>query len=539
MSTVCPKINFPALFLALFWSVVIMLVVPVRFASDANNYNFKYILVFLFLFMSLAVGIRLAGNFQVSVKPYPDSRSCQWWMIGSTALCAIIWSIYGWFFYPGLISWDFYVQWYEMSGKIPFSDWHPLFHTLFIWLVTRIWYSPAMVSLVQIMTLSLLVGLLAKRLYRLGTPWWVVLFLVAFYAFFPLNGFYAVSLWKDIGYSIAFLWLNILVLDIVVSKGKVLTRKSTLLSLFLSLWCVAMMRHNGIVPALGSLLILFLVYYRKYLKPLFLVLISLVAMIVIFKGPVFTWLNVDVKSKNVLKAHLPIQHVGAVLNAGREISLQDKEFLTQIMPLSYWKQAYDSRSCMPLIFGKKTDGSHYLNGEFLKDNERYREFLGIWAKLVLKNFDVIIRYHLTGSELLWRIQTPYRSFVIADEDLVEEDLYSGYKPSLRLSERVGDAGRYLIQLINDPATGWLLHRGALYFWLSLFFLSLTIVRTRQWTVVIVAVPMLLQMSTVAAFPLVQDTRFMYPIILVAPMLMALFFSWPAQSRVTGRSVNYQ
>lgn len=517
------KINAWPLFIALFWAYAIPLAIPLKFSSNGLHRSLQYacLLLLVPLFILLA---RHVERRTISIQSSPSEFSGRWLMAGATLACGIVWTIYGVIFYPGIISWDFYAQWHEMSGNIPLSDWHPVFHTLLIRAVTRIWYSPAMVTLLQISTMSILVGMAAVRLLRNGVPSWTIMMMVLFYAFFPLNGFYAVSLWKDIGYSIAFLWLNVLVVDVVFSSGRVLAKRSFQVSIFLALCCVAMMRHNGLVPAFGSLLVLLAIYYRTQLKPILILMLSLAAFILLFKGPVFTMFKVDVTDKNILKAHLPIQHIGAVLHADGEITPDDRIFLSKIIPLPYWKEAYDPRSCMPLIFGKDQNGATYLKGEFLKKDENYHKFLVIWLKIALQNPYPIIQYYRRSTELLWRIHTWYNPFVIADEDLKESHLFTGYKPSQRLSEHVGTGGRFLIRLVNNHATGWLLHRGAFYFWVSLFFLSFATLRANKTTVMIIATPMLLQALTVAAFPLVQDTRFMFPVILVSPLLIALFFS---------------
>lgn len=518
------KCKYWSWFTALFWAATILLVAPVRFLSGTISQILKYSGSFILLFVFLRVLVYLVERYQPPPVTPVERRHQRLIFALSTLFCLMIWLGYGVIFYPGLISWDFYIQWFEMTGKIPFADWHPVFHTLCMWLVTRIWYSPAMISLVQIITLSLVVGMVARRLFTLNSPLWIVLMLVGFYGLFPLNGFYVVSLWKDIGYSIAFLWLVVLTLDVVSSKGRVLGGTGFRIAFLTALCCVAMMRHNGIVPAFGTILIFLAVYHRRYLKPLLLLLISLTALILIYRGPVMDQLKVDKRSKNILKAHLPIQHIGAFLNVSNSLTREDKEFLNHIIPVSYWKRAYNPCSCMPLIFGKNPKGGHYLDGEFLKRDENYQRLLKIWAGEAIRHPLAIAGYHLKGSELLWRVHIPYKPFVIPDEDLVEEDLYSGYKPSPRLLERVGPTGRFLIHLINNLPTGWFLHRGALYFWIGLFSVNLIILRTRKPVILIVAAPMLLQALTVAAFPLVQNTRFMFPIILTAPLFVGLIFS---------------
>lgn len=59
--------------------------------------------------------------------------------------CIGIWMFYLLAFYPGLMSPDSFAQWSEASS-LKLYDNHPAFHTTFIWLITKIWYSPAAVA---------------------------------------------------------------------------------------------------------------------------------------------------------------------------------------------------------------------------------------------------------------------------------------------------------------------------------------------------------------------------------------------------------
>ena len=135
-----------------------------------------------------------------------------------------------------------------------------------------------------------------------------------------------------------------------------------------------------------------------------------------------------------------------------------------------------------------------------------------------------MKYYIKSTELLWRVKVPYNVFVIADEDLTEQDLFKEYQQSPKLSERTGNIGKKLINLINNKKTGWFLHRGAIYFWLSLLSIIVSVLRFRDIRILIIAAPFLFQSFSVALFPLVQDTRFVYPIILTAPIFAALLFS---------------
>jgi hypothetical protein len=503
---------------ALLWTAVVIFCVPLRTTTLIKS---AAISVSVFIVFAIIIQYALTRRFSGRTK----AASNRWLIFGSVIFCATIWSVYGVVFYPGLISWDFFVQWYEMSGKAPRSDWHPFFHTSLIWLLTRIWFSPAALMIAQIGFMSAIVGMAVWTLHRIGVSSLIIAALVLFYAFFPLNGFYAVSLWKDISYSVVFLWLILLFIRISSVNGKEIARKNVFLQLFFSLCCIAMMRHNGIVPAFGSLAILFVLHYRSQLKSVTALSIAVIAAVTLFRGPILDRLGVEVKSRKAAKAQVLVQHIGAVLNDGGELAEEDKPFLSNILPLAHWKGGYQARSCMPLICGKDAQGRAFFNGLFLQDDANYKKFLTIWARLASQYPMSILRYYTDATELIWRIQSSYGIFIIPDEGLTVNDLYSGYTPSPPLKEQTGKFGKFLIHLLlGHPSVGWFLYRGALYFWLSIFFLSLTFIRSGKLAVPVVAAPMLLQVATVAAFPLAQDTRYMFPVILAAPVFVALYFS---------------
>ena len=60
-------------------------------------------------------------------------------------------------------------QWGQvLSGK--FVDSHPAFHTLIIWLLTRVWLHPAVISSAQIIGLGTLTAFIFHRFEKLGVP---------------------------------------------------------------------------------------------------------------------------------------------------------------------------------------------------------------------------------------------------------------------------------------------------------------------------------------------------------------------------------
>ena len=79
----------------------------------------------------------------------------------------IIWTIALLIFWPGMMSHDSIVQWRQVMNN-DIVDYQPAFHTILIWIITRINSSPAIVALAQIFILGLSSGWVLKNIYDWG-----------------------------------------------------------------------------------------------------------------------------------------------------------------------------------------------------------------------------------------------------------------------------------------------------------------------------------------------------------------------------------
>ena len=118
------------------------------------------------------------------------------------APCLVVWSVSLLAFWPGIMSADSVDQWGQMlSGQ--YSDIHPAAHTLTIWLVTRVWLSPAAYALAQIGALAFTFALAMRELALAGVSRRAQMALTALFALSPVNNVMVITLWKDIPYAIA------------------------------------------------------------------------------------------------------------------------------------------------------------------------------------------------------------------------------------------------------------------------------------------------------------------------------------------------
>src|SRR6266498_3769486 len=197
-------------------------------------------------------------------------------------------------FYPGIISFDSVDQWNQLS-RFSFSNWHPAYHTILMWLITRVWYSPASVALFQVVIYSLVLGYgLYTFRNELRVPYVLLILLDIAISINPINGMMVITLWKDVLYSIFVLLLTIYIFKLIDSNGTWITSQKNWFFLGLAIGNISLLRHNGFPVGFGTLLICMIVFhnYKYFAKTL---IISILFFIVV-TGPLYRIFKVDKSS---------------------------------------------------------------------------------------------------------------------------------------------------------------------------------------------------------------------------------------------------
>lgn len=226
----------------------------------------------------------------IAVRQAPSRFNWLWFAIPSI----IVWFFYLAAFWPGSMSPDSFDQWRQLhNGHL--KDWHPAFHTMTLWLITRIYLSPALVAAVQILTLASVIGWVLSVFLQYGVSRRILWCTSILCALWPINGLMVITLWKDVAYSIVLLVLAVYIFQIVMEKGQWLASFKNLFFLCLILILVSLYRHNGIIPAFMTPVMLMLFYPRRW-KVLLLVLMVTIMLHGVIKGPLYRTLDVKMGS---------------------------------------------------------------------------------------------------------------------------------------------------------------------------------------------------------------------------------------------------
>ena len=253
---------------------------------------FIYFLPFILAFiLSVSYGIFalliLLGGL---VIPIQKKMKAWGWLLYMLPMLAA-WGFALLIFWPGVLSTDALTQW-GMAVTGDYNDWQSAFHALVLAGLTRVWYEPAFVTGVQIFFMALAAAWGIGALDEHGVPRLFLWIISLVFALLPVNMMMAVTLWKDIAYAIAFLWLTGAVMRVALSNGDWLKKPLSWAALTLSAFLAAVFRQNGAAVALLTLLVLPFIF-RKFWKPLSGCLAALILLFALTKGPLYTAIGLD------------------------------------------------------------------------------------------------------------------------------------------------------------------------------------------------------------------------------------------------------
>ncbi|MFQ5517981.1 MAG: hypothetical protein ACE5E8_10465, partial [Acidimicrobiia bacterium] len=94
----------------------------------------------------------------------------------------------------------------------------PAFYALTVWLIGLGGHAPALVALAQLAALAALLVVAARRLTRLGVPWWLSGGVAVAIGLLPAVGNVAVTLWNDTAAGLAGLWVFVELLGLATTR---------------------------------------------------------------------------------------------------------------------------------------------------------------------------------------------------------------------------------------------------------------------------------------------------------------------------------
>ncbi|NLO86041.1 MAG: hypothetical protein GX096_11540 [Clostridiales bacterium] len=242
--------------------------------------------------------------------------------------------------YPGGVSYDISNQWRQMlSGE--YNNWHPVFHTLLVWLVSRISCSYSFVLVVQILAFSLAMGYLTMTLSKRGVPVWLALVVQLLVVNSAAVKNTLMYLGKDSAMSIGVLLLTAYAINMLFTQGEWLGKIRNALLFGAVLAFVTLVRHNGFIFTMPLLVFVGFSYEKQWRN----VLASAALLILclgLVQGPLYGALDV-VYPSNFTEESIGIPMTimaNAKKSSPETLDVETNEFLGTLATNQEWQDQY-------------------------------------------------------------------------------------------------------------------------------------------------------------------------------------------------------
>ncbi len=203
---------------------------------------------------------------------------------------------------------------------------------------------------------------------------------------------------------------------------------------------------------------------------------------------------------------IPLQQIGYVICEDGIEDKEDRQFLSQIVDLKFWKENYNPMATDDVKWSEK------FNDDFFDDN--YLHFLGLWVKYLPKNLGSYIKAYLLATHGFWSIGTnnPNQKFYFTDEF---------FKRQILLPQGI----HYALTNFYTATTG--IYPGAgTCFWLSML-MALPFILKRKYRCLIVFLPSFLCWGTImVSAPIAYCFRYVFYYVFCLPIfLLVLLTEW--------------
>ncbi len=497
-----------------------------RVTVDSPEKGLVYVFLFFIVYVYTLALLLLLDGVKIRANPYGKLRLKTVLMYMAPSL--IVWCISWYAFYPAVLTGDALREWDQIQSLFdssyvplhPLDNRHPVSFVLFMASLTRVWNSPGVVVIFQILSLSILISFFLSRLEQLGVKRGVLFLLLLFFTLSPVNNIYLATIRKDVPYSIALLTLTFLFFEIYVSGGTALKSKPKLVLLVLSLLATSF-RHNGIIVFVFALPVLFLLEHSKpFVKRVSLIIVITIALSLVLRVVYFDVLHVLHFPKGARYSFIA-HHIGAVVsNENGVVREADKEIVYGIMPEYQWKKYFTPFHHNGYQYNREieelTGRSYFEQLTVYKD-----KILPVYLHILFDNPGIVANDWFTLTSLLWRFKESPGGYTHKSAFRIKDDNPYVKRLGLRnLDNPIRRPWETAIRFTQQGAMKTIFWRHGLYLFLLLFSIYF-IFRNQGLKAVLVAAPCAANIGSLFISMTAQDFRYVYASAIIVPFLLLI------------------
>ena len=431
----------------------------------------------------------------------------------------LVWGIYFLCFFPGILTSDSFNQLNIITSNFEkINDHHPVFHTLLISipyyltfnLTNNMVLSIAAIVIFQMIIMAICFSYVLVFLNSKNVPKKIICFFGLIYIFSPLYGYYSITLWKDVLFG-TFFCIFLIQLWKFMEKRNILKRNDYIYFFIISL-IIIFLRNNAIYMYM-FFSIFAVIYFKNVWKNMTILLVSVIAIFFLVKGPIFKGLNITNTSSTEYIA-IPLQQMGRIMYQNKNITNSQKKKLDKLLPLNMWNDAYN-----PYV----SDGLKFNNNFNIEIfNENKTEYALLWLELVKDHFNVAVDSFFVSTVGYWYPNFNYWTVI----KISETNNYDIDNKNL-LNDKIKDA---LCNLDNKQipilSIQWSIGTAV---WIAFIAAIICFIKKEKNKLLLYVPIMGIWLTMLAASPVSGEFRYMFCLFTSLPLLLTIpFVQWKGE-----------
>lgn len=522
-----PAARWTSFVISILFTLLYMAVDAHRYVEALSSRLFRFIILFavflgfFILFYQLLLFLfSYFGNKELTDKYFFAAESSKGTQLArfyekhsglcAFLLCMLCWLPYFLYQYPGIMTPDSINQFEQVLGVIPYSNHHPLAHTMVIGLFYRIGLlftdnrviAISFYTLFQMCFMAFSVSYFINTLKLFRIRRLLRFILTLFYALVPYHAVFSVTIWKDIMFAGAVLLFTCTLLRFL--QG---IQPRTLLMFILTGIMLCLFRSNGWY---GFLLCTpFLLYfYRKKAKLIFPSLAAILLTAIVIKYPVMDHANV-IRPDLIESLSIPTQQIASVICNDRELTEEQLDLIENVVDLTYIKDLYN-----PTYADNMKELVRAGNQSYLAAHKK--EFLKLYLQLGLTYPGDYLKAYIDQTYGYWYPDSFYP--VAEAEGVSGTSLGVSHTPLIR-GPLVIKAKEISIKLGSMLPIYSLLWSMGVIFWILIFCIGNVFVRKEKAKLVYYLPSLALYATVMIATPVATEFRYVYFMVFSLPLYL--------------------
>ena len=424
----------------------------------------------------------------------------------------LAWMPYFLKFYPGIVTSDSYWQIEQALGIEKLSNHHPILHTAIIAICLKLGQifssniniGIAIYSIFQMTIMALLDTSVVMFLKKNKASKALIGITILYYMFFPINGIYGITMWKDVLFSGVipiFIILNYKLLSETEEFFKHI--KIIVLYVIFSL-LVIFLRNNGLYIVILSMPAL-LFALRKQWKKTVMLFSSIIILYLLLNLIIFNAIKV-IKGSVVEMLSVPSQQIARVEKHHRdELDNEIREEIKKFFLPDNIGDLYN-----PIL---ADDVKWSINEPYFQQNKS--DFAKLWLKLLVKYPKDYIESFISNSYGYY--------YPEANNNPIFTSVSDKHKIGIKSSPKIeGKAIDYIIKILQErdiPILSMIFSIGFCV-WIILICFGYNLYK-KEYKLILLYLPLFILWLTIIASPVYCEFRYAYPIFLALPIFLLI------------------